>query len=249
MRESEILSSRRLGMAEGQEEIPAIRTKEELTPFELEIQNIVNAIDHIDRKATSNGEGLTRADVLDLNKIAMDDPLNPHRSGVLRKGPAEVRYHIKGEFKRTPVKVAPGEVGVLFDSYCEKLFEISSEVGEATPVGEVINMSSWAHTELVRIHPFYDGNGRTARLLGDFIFKKASLPYITDWGAEDDEYREVVDKMFREGDPVIFEGFLCRKLIARCQELVVEEPEIKAVIGQISDDTREYFETLKQNVS
>ena len=35
------------------------------------------------------------------------------------------------------------------------------------PAGSVavVEIAIWAHTELVRIHPFQEGNGRTARLL------------------------------------------------------------------------------------
>ena len=32
----------------------------------------------------------------------------------------------------------------------------------------VIDLCAWAHSEWVRIHPFANGNGRTARLLGQF---------------------------------------------------------------------------------
>ena len=48
-----------------------------------------------------------------------------------------------------------------------------------------------AHAELVHIHPFVDGNGRTTRLLADLVFLAAQgegdvLAY--DWNFDRDEY-------------------------------------------------------------
>ncbi len=36
-------------------------------------------------------------------------------------------------------------------------------------ISEVVELSAWAHGEWVRIHPFANGNGRTARLLANYI--------------------------------------------------------------------------------
>jgi Fic family protein len=47
--------------------------------------------------------------------------------------------------------------------YGRELRERTSET-EITPVEEV-GLAIWAHMELVRIHPFQEGNGRTARLV------------------------------------------------------------------------------------
>ena len=40
----------------------------------------------------------------------------------------------------------------------------------------VIDLCAWAHAEWVRIHPFANGNGRTARLWADFIAMRYDLP-------------------------------------------------------------------------
>lgn len=39
-----------------------------------------------------------------------------------------------------------------------------------------IELAALAHWKLVYIHPFYDGNGRTARLLMNFILMRAGYP-------------------------------------------------------------------------
>lgn len=42
----------------------------------------------------------------------------------------------------------------------------------------VIDLSAWAHAEWVRIHPFANGNGRTARILANWIFMRYGVPPV-----------------------------------------------------------------------
>lgn len=42
----------------------------------------------------------------------------------------------------------------------------------------VAEAAAWAHCEWVRIHPFANGNGRTARLLGNAILVRYGLPPV-----------------------------------------------------------------------
>ena len=43
-------------------------------------------------------------------------------------------------------------------------------------VAAVIDLCAWVHSEWVRIHPFANGNGRTARLWGNCIAMRYGLP-------------------------------------------------------------------------
>ena len=40
----------------------------------------------------------------------------------------------------------------------------------------VLDLCAWAHAEWVRIHPFANGNGRTARLWANFLATRYGLP-------------------------------------------------------------------------
>src|SRR5437867_6484084 len=42
-------------------------------------------------------------------------------------------------------------------------------------LGDVIELAAWAHAEWVRIHPFANGNGRTARLWANFVFMRYGI--------------------------------------------------------------------------
>jgi Fic/DOC family len=45
-------------------------------------------------------------------------------------------------------------------------------------MSEVLVLCAWAHAEWVRIHPFVNGNGRTARLWANFIARRYGLPFF-----------------------------------------------------------------------
>ena len=45
-------------------------------------------------------------------------------------------------------------------------------------LGAVLEVAAWAHAEWVRIHPFANGNGRTARLWANFILMRYGLPPV-----------------------------------------------------------------------
>ena len=40
---------------------------------------------------------------------------------------------------------------------------------------DVIDLAAWAHSEWARIHPFVNGNGRTARYLANFVFTRYGI--------------------------------------------------------------------------
>lgn len=42
----------------------------------------------------------------------------------------------------------------------------------------VVELAAWAHSEWVRIHPFVNGNGRTARILTNAILMRYGLPPV-----------------------------------------------------------------------
>jgi hypothetical protein len=66
-----------------------------------------------------------------------------------------------------------------------KLHALLRELDTMLPVGRepdadqlaaVVDLCAWVHAEWVRIHPFANGNGRTARLWANFIAMRYGLP-------------------------------------------------------------------------
>jgi fido (protein-threonine AMPylation protein) len=68
------------------------------------------------------------------------------------------------------------EVDAYFKGFIAKLnsLEIGFPSDNARPptldeIDGVVKLAAWAHGEWVRIHPFANGNGRTARLLANYV--------------------------------------------------------------------------------
>ena len=53
-------------------------------------------------------------------------------------------------------------------AFCEELNKRRQEIN-ASDIASVYDLSFWAHLELVSIHPWTDGNGRTCRLLMNLL--------------------------------------------------------------------------------
>jgi len=85
----------------------------------------------------------------------------------------------KGEFRKGNVS-AGGSYFVNFDkvpAYTSKLvLSLTEKMEEKLSISDKINLSFSAHFDLVTIHPFYDGNGRTSRLLMNYIQAVYGLP-------------------------------------------------------------------------
>ncbi len=81
--------------------------------------------------------------------------------------------------------IAPGLIRSALKNFDIRLAELLDLLDSTIPVGAdlncdeleaVINACAWAHAEWVQIHPFANGNGRTARLLSNAIAMRYGLP-------------------------------------------------------------------------
>lgn len=81
--------------------------------------------------------------------------------------------------------VPPGDVADELKSFETKLQTTVSALDQTYSVGvdldadglaAVIDLAAWVHAEWVRIHPFANGNGRTARVWANLIFVRYGIP-------------------------------------------------------------------------
>jgi Fic/DOC family len=79
----------------------------------------------------------------------------------------------------------PANVAKELNEFEAKLQAIVSELDTSLPLpvrrnqdhlGAVVDVCAWSHSEWVRIHPFVNGNGRTARLWANSIAMRYGLP-------------------------------------------------------------------------
>ena len=74
-------------------------------------------------------------------------------------------------------------------------------------------ISALAHLRFVSIHPFSDGNGRTARLLMNLILLQNGYP-ITIIKKEDRvEYIKAIETFQDSGDDTVFCKFIAQKVL------------------------------------
>ena len=140
-------------LAQGREVMATRKDKQEVLNYLNVLRNIGNLI---------KGNFITEKDILNIHRMVTKNTLNnPDDCGVYRNRYVVVANRFTGEiFFRPPKnKDVPGLIGDLVK------WINSKEVREFNSVIE----AGIVHYEFVRIHPFVDGNGRTARILATLI--------------------------------------------------------------------------------
>ncbi len=81
--------------------------------------------------------------------------------------------------------VAQDKVGAELERFEDRLARAVAALDDAIggdgadtadQIGAVIDLCAWAHGEWVRIHPFVNGSGRTARLWVNYLAMRYGLP-------------------------------------------------------------------------
>jgi Fic family protein len=106
------------------------------------------------------------------------------------------------------------------------------------------------HTSLVRIHPFYDGNGRVARLVANMSLLRSGLPPLLIQNEQKREYIQLLAEYDRQTMPALtpdspllpknsaFEKFVefCVEQWKTTWELVAKAHEIQSARGKSNDE-------------
>lgn len=128
-----------------------------------EVLNYIEALETVPDFASRNP--FTLKDLLEIHRIVTKNTLeNPDFEGVLRPLQVIVGNPATGEVTFRPPKTE--EVPGLIEDFLE--WFNSSKINEIDPV----IAAGLTHYELVRIHPFIDGNGRTARIIATILLYK-----------------------------------------------------------------------------
>lgn len=94
-------------------------------------------------------------------------------------------------------------------SLTERLAEgLRASLDECTTVAAQLELSFAAHFNLVSIHPFYDGNGRTSRLLMNFIQAWYGLPLSIVFSEDRTNYFDALQEARQQEDIHIFHRFM-----------------------------------------
>jgi Fic family protein len=198
---------------------------------ERDIQEVINyrkVMEYLGNMPS--GKEFDEALLLQLHEMTVEKILSPDRCGVFRTTQVVVRNSLTGEVTFTPpVAMA---VPVQTRELLQFIDKTSSD--DMHPVLK----SGIVHYELVRIHPFVDGNGRVSRGLSTFILfqegydirKFFSLEEYFDNDAT--EYYQALQSVGRAG------GDLTQWLVYFTRGLAIELSKIKEKIEKISVDAK-----------
>jgi len=128
-----------------------------------EVLNYLKALGEIDDLAKKIP--FTKKDLLEVHRIVTQGTLeNPLDEGIFRNRQVVVGNRITGKVVFMPP--ATKDVSSLVDKFLTWLN--SKNIND---IDQVVQ-AGIAHYEIVRIHPFIDGNGRTARVLASMVLYK-----------------------------------------------------------------------------
>lgn len=140
------------------------------------------AIEHLLTLADEN-RPLTEADIRDFNRILIKDPF--WKDAITADGQPSHIEILPGEYKKQPnnVRTASGDIFLFADPVDVpiKMNSLVNWLREALEKKELhpIEIASKLHHDFVLIHPFGDGNGRTARILVNHVLmRNGYLPLI-----------------------------------------------------------------------
>lgn len=144
-----------------------------------EVENYLKALKYID-EAVKTKKPLTEKVLLKIHQSVTDKTLTKEKSGAYRKGPVYVVKQLLG-VTREIVYTGP-DVGRV-KKLCNALIDwINSD--ESENINPVV-VAGIVHQEIAAIHPFADGNGRTARALATLILYQRGYDFRKLFALED----------------------------------------------------------------
>jgi len=148
------------------EQVNDLAAGREITVRRKDRQEVLNYLEALERIPNFAGRNpLTPEDLLEVHKIVTKETLeNPEDEGIFRNRQVFVGNRITGEVIFMPPPTE--QVHQLMNEFLE--WFNSTAVSEIDPVIE----AGLTHYELVRIHPFIDGNGRAARVIATLVLYK-----------------------------------------------------------------------------
>jgi Fic family protein len=161
-----------------------------------EINEILNHKKAFDYILNYKGD-INRELILKLHEFVVKDTLKPHlldQIGIYRT----LQVYIKGtEWMPPKPEEVPGEISNLLNWYSRNKKNLHPLI-----------VASYFHVAFETVHPFVDGNGRTGRLLMNFILHKNGFPMINVPNKSKNEYYDCLQEAQLKGNLEPFVRYL-----------------------------------------
>lgn len=126
----------------------------------LEAINHVLALDFIKSLSLKKRQEITESDILEIHRIIL----------------TKIDDTNAGRYRNVPVRIAGSRVIMPNPLRVPEMMKELTEWLQKDSNEHSVTLSAMAHYKLVSIHPFVDGNGRTARLLMNLILLQEGYP-------------------------------------------------------------------------
>lgn len=197
----------------------------------LEATNHQKAIEFV--KTLVSKKKIEEIEVLNLHALILDR-IDPHNAGFYRKSTVRISgtNYTPPNFIKVP----------------ELMQEVYQKINEKKE--ELIEQAALIHLRFVAIHPFIDGNGRTARLLTNLYLMRNGYPPIIYLRAERKKYIRSIMRDQLEHDASEFVNFTA-KAVERSLDIYLDSLGTKAhdylslaEASKLSDYSPEYLSLL-----
>jgi Fic family protein len=207
----------------------------------LEVQNYNRVLDFIEANYANPDFRILEGTVREMNRIILEG-IEENELGAYRKGQVVVQHSKTKEIVFTPP--AAYDVPILV----RELVDYLAQDKIVSPVLE----AGIAHYELVRIHPFTDGNGRTSRALAILVLYRKRYDVRRIFSVEDyadthpTEYYGALRAADHEGNPSSFLEFFAEAMAVELSKVkdrllsVSLDKELRDRIGQIFLNDRQW---------
>jgi len=184
----------------------------------LEVINYEKVMKYIDRLVEKQKSPSWEKAILKIHQLTTDSILPPDQSGHYRKGPVYIVTRPTNKILYTAPKAS--KVPKMMKDLCNWLKD-----GKTQDLSPVI-ISAIAHHQFVTIHPFSDGNGRTARALATLILYKKGYDIKKMFALEDyynlnrPDYYKAISSARKKKNLSIFLEYFAQGLLTELQHIL-----------------------------
>jgi Fic family protein len=123
------------------------------------------------------------------------------------------KCRLQGEYRDSEVRISGSEWKPPTASEVpEQMEKIVKEYRKSKQTLHPVELAAWLHNRLVQVHPFTDGNGRSARLAMNWVLIRKKFPPVVISVQNKEQYYSAIEEA-DNGNQKLFAEFLAKQLL------------------------------------